>query len=625
MIYKSEWFKKVYDSGKKFVLVAGASSSGKSFVSGELKEYYQKQGKRCMVISADNYYKGIARTIVQKALINNNYSQDVKLKIKEIVKIVRKTIINTPFPQKMCSSNVNLIKTDLTKIFDEKTTNKLCKDIKTEFENINFDEPFAVDLKRLANDINKLSKGECIIIPDYSFKTGEIEFYEKNKVNPKDYDVFVIEGIYALLDEVVENIQTKDKICSAIDCDLKTLISRKLDRDITKGRSTLTAEQTVISYLSQVIPSYYKYIYPSFKNADLVLKTTLTDDETKSRRHIKQKKYVASPYIYNLIDILPKKSANQTDYFLEDSEKKNNIVLRLREEEGMATSITLKSSKDINNLDRYVEEYDLTNFSKENRQIGNILQKFIDSGFYVSTTIHKNRKVYENDEISIKIDDLNGEIFAEIDIDEKNKQKLDKYVKDLMLSNLDTVDKSYYQLMQEKVVTHSEKEKQYVVLGNAKEFVKNGKFAGHVIHQYYLDWDYVKNIKFVKQFFDPNQDLSGFSEARLRFVDNKYCYLTLKSSGNDARKELEKEIPISLVNLDNLALKGSIKKIRYDILKNSEYDVSLDVYMDRDLCICEVEYVNSPMPQGLLNEILDGLKVDDVTLNPSYKNSHLAK
>ena len=262
MIYKSEWFKKVYASGKKFVIVAGASSSGKSFVSNELNDFYKEHGKRCKVISADNYYKGIARTIVQKALINNNYDNVVKIKFKDICSLVRQTIIDTPYPQKMCEQNTSKIQKGLTQLFNKELATKLTKEIKTEFENINFDEPFAVDLKSLANDINKLSEGKSIIVPDYSFKTGEVEYYEKNKVNPKDYDVFVIEGIYSLLDEVVNNIKTDDKVLSAIDCDLKTLISRKLDRDITKGRSALTPEQTVISYLSQVIPSYYKYIYP---------------------------------------------------------------------------------------------------------------------------------------------------------------------------------------------------------------------------------------------------------------------------------------------------------------------------------------------------------------------------
>ena len=626
MIYKSEWFKKVCDSGKKFVIVAGASSSGKSFVSNELSEYYQKQGKRCKVISADNYYKGIARTIVQKALLNNNYDNVVKIKFKDICSLVKQTIKDTPFPQKMCEQNTNKIEIGLTKLFDKDLAKKLTKEIKTEFENINFDEPFAVDLKSLANDINKLSEGKSIIVPDYSFKTGEVEYYEKNKVDPKDYDVYVIEGIYALLDEVVENIKTNDKVLSAIDCDLKTLISRKLDRDITKGRSTLTPEQTVISYLSQVIPSYYKYIYPSFKNADLVLKTTLTDDETKSRTHIKQQKYISTDYVYDYLSLMgfDKKVCNQTDYFLEDSSNKNNMVLRIREENGKANKITLKSSKDIDNLDRYVEEYDISNFSDQNRDIGNILQKFIDSGFYLSTMIHKTRTIYEKEDITVKVDDLGlSEKYLEIDVDDNKKEKYDEIVNKLGLKS--EINKSYYQIVKQKPITHDENEKKYVVKGDVTKFAQSKNLAGHVIHQHYLDLDYVKNIRFIEQFVGKNQDLSEFSEARLRFVDNKKCYLTLKSSGSNSRVEFEKEIPLSLVNLEKLALKGSIKKVRYDILDNGEYVVSLDYYLDRKLAVCEVEYNTLPMSEQTLVKILDGLQVEDVTFDTNYKNSHLAK
>ncbi len=626
MIYKSEWFKKVYASGKRFVIVAGASSSGKSFVSKELEDFYAKHGKKCKVISADNYYKGIARTIVQKALINNGYDNVVKIKFKDMCGIVKQTIKDTPFPQKMCEENLTKIKRGMESLFDKQLAEKLTNEIKYEFEHINFDEPFAVDLKALANDINKLSEGKSIIIPEYSFKTGEVEYYKKNEVNGKDYDVFVIEGIYALLDEVVDNIKTDDKILSAIDCDLKTLISRKLDRDITKGRSTLTPEQTVISYLSQVIPSYYKYIYPSFKNADLILRTTLTEDERKSRRHEKQQKYVATDYVYEFLELMGynRKSCEQTDYFLEDSSNKNNLVLRIREENGKASKITLKSSEDIDNLDRYVEEYDISNFSDNNRDIGNILQKFIDSGFYVSTMVHKTRTIYNKYDTTVKVDDLGTcEKYIEIDIDDDIKELYDDIVQKLGLR--DEINKSYYQIVKDISPKHDENEKKYVVKGDVKKFAQSKNLAGHVIHQHYLDLDFVKNIRFIEQFVGKNEDLSDFSEARLRFVDNKKCYLTLKSSGGNSRIEFEKEIPISLVNLNKLALKGSIKKIRYDIFDNGEYSVSLDSYLDRDLAVCEVEYQDNPMSEQSLIKLLNGLQVEDVTLDKNYKNSNLAK
>ena len=49
-----------------------------------------------------------------------------------------------------------------------------------EFKHINFDEPFAVNFDLLVKDMKALESGQDIILPEYSFATGEVEFPEKN-------------------------------------------------------------------------------------------------------------------------------------------------------------------------------------------------------------------------------------------------------------------------------------------------------------------------------------------------------------------------------------------------------------------------------------------------------------
>ena len=95
------WCNDVYNAlnkDKKIVLVAGASSSGKSFSSEVLCKYFKQKGLRAIVYSADNYYKGIARTIVEKALQKSN--NIIFLKNKNlIISTVRSVIEFSPFTE----------------------------------------------------------------------------------------------------------------------------------------------------------------------------------------------------------------------------------------------------------------------------------------------------------------------------------------------------------------------------------------------------------------------------------------------------------------------------------------------------------------------------------------------
>ncbi|MBO5884433.1 MAG: hypothetical protein J6Q51_01410, partial [Clostridia bacterium] len=202
---------------KKIVLVSGASSSGKSYMSNQMCKYFLKQNKKAIVFSADNYYKGLSRIVVQKAITNNSYSNYVKQNFKEICKIVKTATKNSPFTEKMCSNNISYIKTELNKLFDTQTTERLVNDIINEYKVINFDEPFAVDLNQLAKHINILAEGGEIIVPQYSFKTSEVEYYETNKVNAKNYDVIIIEGIYVLRDEVLDKIDKNNTVKATIE------------------------------------------------------------------------------------------------------------------------------------------------------------------------------------------------------------------------------------------------------------------------------------------------------------------------------------------------------------------------------------------------------------------------
>ena len=174
------WCKKIEQEvrakNKRVVLVAGASSSGKSYSSQALCEYLNKHNIKAKLYSADNYYKGVSKIIVQKALQKSEKYSVFNKKTDEIVDIIKNFTGNLPSQEKFTKENKQKIIKYFVQQFGE-LGNALANDIIFEFENINFDEPFAIDFKKLSTDIQTILTGKGkIISPTYSFTTGESVF-----------------------------------------------------------------------------------------------------------------------------------------------------------------------------------------------------------------------------------------------------------------------------------------------------------------------------------------------------------------------------------------------------------------------------------------------------------------
>ena len=92
--------RQIKQKGKKIVLVAGASSSGKSYSSQVLCDYLCKNGIRAKVYSTDNYYKGVSRIITEKALQKNPaYKMFEQKKGSNTKKIFLYIIFSKKFPK----------------------------------------------------------------------------------------------------------------------------------------------------------------------------------------------------------------------------------------------------------------------------------------------------------------------------------------------------------------------------------------------------------------------------------------------------------------------------------------------------------------------------------------------
>ena len=161
------------------------------------------------------------------------------------------------------------------------------KKILLEFSRINFDEPSAVNIKKVSEDINTLLKDDTsIVVPKYSMFTGEPTLLEENTKYSNDYDVIIIEGIYSMNKDILDNLDESIQIKTFIDSDNKTLLVRRLKRDIIDGRSSMFPEMNLHIALDIVIPAFEKYILNDKQSADVILLSNYTLVEARSPSNV---------------------------------------------------------------------------------------------------------------------------------------------------------------------------------------------------------------------------------------------------------------------------------------------------------------------------------------------------
>ena len=98
---------------KPVILIGGASSSGKSYTSKMLKNFLTEKGFRSVIISTDNYNKGIAENIFD--IVNKKYYNNTIKNKTLIVKEIKKIIIKSDFEFKFNEHNLEQIKNAITK------------------------------------------------------------------------------------------------------------------------------------------------------------------------------------------------------------------------------------------------------------------------------------------------------------------------------------------------------------------------------------------------------------------------------------------------------------------------------------------------------------------------------
>ncbi len=131
-------------------------------------------------------------------------------------------------------------------------------------ENNNFDEPNAIELSLLKKHLKLLKKGEEIEKPIYDFKTH----LRKGKEVFKPNNIIVVEGLFALHEELIEDID----IGIFLDANEQTCLNRRIKRDMTKRART--KEGIIDQFYTQVKPNYDLHVLPTKKHATIIINNT---------------------------------------------------------------------------------------------------------------------------------------------------------------------------------------------------------------------------------------------------------------------------------------------------------------------------------------------------------------
>ena len=251
---------------KAVIVIAGASSSGKSFSAEALKRTLNVHGHRATIISLDQYNFGLSGIIPNK--VNLNLFDGSLPNRKEIRNRIKKIIYDVPFDEKYRPEQIDKIRESIKDLVDPSILEKFLKGLYDEWKVLNFDEPTVYDLASAADDVKELYRDGCIAEKKYSKVISE-QIPSDSVIDGKQYDVILVEGIYALSKGMLANLSEYDFITDFIDGNPKSLFLRRVIRD---EKSTSAGSVFTISiYFKYILKSYKETILPSRKNADVIL------------------------------------------------------------------------------------------------------------------------------------------------------------------------------------------------------------------------------------------------------------------------------------------------------------------------------------------------------------------
>jgi len=129
-------------------------------------------------------------------------------------------------------------------------------------ENINFDQPEALNLELLKNHLIKLQQGKAIEKPIFDLKESKL----KGQETIQPHRVIIVEGLFALNNLIVKEGDIK----VFVDVNAQGRLLRRLFRDIT--RSGKKSVEVLRYFLNTVEPMHDKHVQSTASNAGLIIR-----------------------------------------------------------------------------------------------------------------------------------------------------------------------------------------------------------------------------------------------------------------------------------------------------------------------------------------------------------------
>ncbi len=127
----------------------------------------------------------------------------------------------------------------------------------------NYDHPFAFDNDLLISHIRQLLDRKPVEVPTYNY---EIHTRSDKTILVEPKDVIIIEGIFALENEVLRNLMD---VKLYVDTDSDIRILRRMQRDIEKRGRTM--DSVINQYLTVVRPMHLQFIEPTKRFSDIII------------------------------------------------------------------------------------------------------------------------------------------------------------------------------------------------------------------------------------------------------------------------------------------------------------------------------------------------------------------
>ena len=317
---------------KAVVLISGASSSGKTFTAAYLKSLLEASNHHALVLSLDQYNIGLSGIIPNK--VNANLFQDSLPHFDTIKKRIKDIIVDVPFDQKYADPVLKKIGESISSLLPNDTLKHFLEGLSKEWKLLNFDEPSVYDLAEAARDILALVNNQKVSEKLYSKIVSE-RVPSKAIYDGSEFDIVIVEGIYALNPLFLQDLHGVSIVKDFIDGNPKSLFLRRIIRDV-KMTSSSSAFTTKI-YFKYIVKSYHETILPCRSFADVILNNNISFSELRAGDLYTTRDNIAILNPNALVELKAKGDIEsvvyEKDFYFvapEENQEANNI-LRFRE------------------------------------------------------------------------------------------------------------------------------------------------------------------------------------------------------------------------------------------------------------------------------------------------------